>query len=336
MTSDSQLHSRSAADLIENLLRLGLLVLLLAVPMTGCNKVKEKFSGKTEEVVEEPPPPPYTPEQLAKIDQAREEAQKRYDALMEEAESFDAYAATARILLEKHKIDLSKIFPAGYSAEKLKTAKEVNTIYEERLKEIADKKFPDTMLDKIIKQANTEFPEIKVGDKIKVEATREKFFEGEVKEIAEDRIKIEYQYILLNDIVSPNPVCFNPAKAKQYRDHFVKVNYEIPRRDYIDEIKAKVFSKTMHEFGYVYHGRKWLPMDAFIAAEVAKPLAAEVAAYEEKQKRSARFQVRNELLREGFLEEMNEIMLFPDLPGEMPDVPTPPATASTDVPNPAE
>ncbi len=222
-------------------------------------------------------------------------ARERYEREVAKIPKFDRHSAVKKILLEEYNINLDLV------SIELRTKADVEDLIDQLAEEKASRKFTRTRKAKLIAQAEKEFPLYQPGDVITVKTLRGSV-KGVLKGISEKKIKVERFPILKSDIVSPDPACFDKARCLKRREHFLRVNFDVPKDDYTAKIRKKLIRKTYKEQGFIVVNKKWVSANTIIRNEI-DPVVDEIeekytTEFEKRIKRSVEKQLRLEGLIE--------------------------------------
>src|SRR5690606_16351166 len=102
------------------------------------------------------------------------------------------------------------------------------------------------------------------GDPIRMITVRGRILEGTIEKMTPDTVTIDKTSLLKTDSKMPLPLCFEPEQVATHRDHYMKLNFEIPRRDYAAERYKEILPGVLNEFGYIHFDNTWMRLDEYI------------------------------------------------------------------------
>ena len=221
-----------------------------------------------------------------------EELRRRLEIELKKKPKFDFEGAKNKIFLEKFGVDLSQIPKEG------KTKDQVEQIIENLASEAANLKFPESKRQEIIERGKKEFPLYKPGDIVEVRTRRGAVY-GVLERTYPDKIKIEKFYILLQDIISPHSACFNKEECEKKRDHFLRVNFEIPKDDFKNKCMKDFAPNVYKEEGFVLVDKTWMTIDELFKKKVRPKLRELERKYDRAWEKEARVRVEKQMQEEG-------------------------------------
>ncbi len=222
--------------------------------------------------------------EMAKAEAQRQEKlkatmQQRLQEGMAKIPKFNREEAIQKMVLEQFKVDINAV------SRKLKTKAEVNNLIAKMALDEASLQYPESRRAEIIAQADKDFPLYKKGDKVDIKTIRSPI-SGVIEGIYPDKIKVDNLYILKDDIITPDPACFTEEKCVKRREHYVRVNFEIPKDDLVTKNKKELEKKVYKEQGFVMLGSEWVNLDALITAKIEpKVLEMEKAYYADHEEK---------------------------------------------------
>ena len=168
-----------------------------------------------------------------------------------EQSKFNLHQARRKLMMKKYKLDIDKVTTGA------NTIKQVKEILNEQALQDISKEFSSGRREEVFNEAQRKFPLYKKGDQVSVQ-TRLRSYSGMLHHISSQKIKVGSNYILLQDLLYPDPVCFNEATCQKRRDHFIRVNYDIPREDKIQQRMKELKKTTYRDYGFLLIDKKWV------------------------------------------------------------------------------
>lgn len=221
-------------------------------------------------------------------------AKERFDVEMAKEAPFDANGVRQRMVMEKFKIDLEKI-PA-----ELVDKPQVQKRIREMAQEEARARFSDEQRQKVVLEAEKEFPLYKEGDKVEL-TTRRGPVSGVLEGIYPDKVKINTLYVLKNDIVTPPPESFDAAVCEKRRNHYVRVHFDISQDDFIAERTKELTPKLFAQCGYLRSGKDWIHVSGLIKERIDPEIATLEKAHRENLESQVRSRVETAMRAEGLI-----------------------------------
>ncbi len=225
---------------------------------------------------------------------AKEEAKIRFDKAIAQEPKFDLDAATKKLALEKLKVSLDEI-------SRDKTKEEVERLIKAKAVEETNLTYSAAKRQVIVKEAEKEFPLFKENDEVKV-ITRRGPVTGILERVYNDKIKLGKFYILKNDIITPDPACFNKEQCEKRRNHYIRINFDIERNDHIKSIEKKITVKTYKENGFLSKGKKLIKIDDIIKSKFGPEIKKLEEEYNQQVKEKVRAEVEASLKKDGLLD----------------------------------
>ena len=278
-----------------------LILLLIAFFFTACKQdtkkdvdnkeVKEskKQSVTVEETQEE------TPDDQ-RIQLLKEEAKKRFEEEIKKEPEFDFDGAKQKYFLQRYRIDITEI------PQEQKTKEQLQQIIQNLVSEATSLKFPESKQQEVIEQAEKEFPSFKEGDLVEVKTRRGSVY-GMLERIYPNKIKIEKFYILLDDIVFPHAACFNETECRKRRNHFIRLNYEIPKDDFRKKCEQDFAPNIYKEEGFILVGKNWISVNELFEKKVGPELRELEKKYKTHLEEKVRKRVEEQMRQEGLYED---------------------------------
>jgi len=232
-------------------------------------------------------------EEEERLQKMKELAKKRFEEALANEPKFDYDATVKKMVLAKMKIDLDKI------SRKL-TKKEVDKLIKQKAKEKAEIMYPKEKREKVIKESENEYRLYKPNDEVTV-TTRRGPVSGLLEKIFHDKIKLGKFYILKNDILSPDPACFDEAKCEKMRRHYVRINFDIEKKDYTKAVQKKLAPNVYKENGFVRKGKKWVKIDKIIKAKFDPEIKKQEEEYNKALEERIKAEVQEKMKEEGLL-----------------------------------
>lgn len=285
---------------VRRVVRRGWPVALLSLLLlaSGCDKLRQVTGSR-------PPPKPVAKAKpspkpsAATVERLRLLAKVRLDHKLEQAPGYDRAAATKALLLEKYKLDLAKLWPAGVPELGLRTEEQVIAELNQALEAEADKQFPAAKRAALVAAAATQFPLYHVGDEVTVQVRAGRTVTGKLIEIGPASLLIGTRTILLDDVIAPPPISFDAVATERNRDLVVKTGYDIPRREFLKTAYAERLPVALRDHYFLRVGGKLVRIDQFIAANVTPLVEAQAKDYNRDVAMKLRAQVVQELQDEG-------------------------------------
>ena len=231
-------------------------------------------------------------ERQEQFESLKKEAQKRFEEELQKEPKFDVEGVKRKLFLQKYGVDITQV-PA-----RKKTKEEVEKLIETLVSEATNLKFPEEKRSEIIKQAEKEFPLFNPGDLVEIRTRRGSVF-GTLERIYPDKIKVEKFYILLSDIISPHWVCFNHGECIKRRDHFIRVNFDIPKDDFENKCRKEFTPNIYKEEGYIYVKDTWVGADDLIEEQLIPQVKQLEKKYNEDLAKKVRERVEQQMEVDG-------------------------------------
>ncbi|MDP7395606.1 MAG: hypothetical protein QF541_01980 [Lentisphaeria bacterium] len=261
--------------------------LLLASTMllVGCRGSEEAGEGLEQQLSEE---------QLAKV---KVIAKERFAEARATVTPFDRHALTRVLLLKLTNYDLDQL------PEKMLSSDNVKAVIEQRVNASCDLKYPPPLREELIAEAVTKFPFYAVGDPIEVVVGPQKRrYKGTFGGANKTKIKIDTSWIVIKDLLEPHSeISFDADKNKQYRAHHVKVNYELPRRDFLKRQISRITPGVFFEHGYLKVRGLFVAVPTIIENEVKPDVDVREALYYERIEAGIREEIERQMRDEGLL-----------------------------------
>ena len=198
-----------------------------------------------------------------------------------------------KLVLAKLKVNLNKI-------TRDKTKDQVKKLIKARAREAADEVYPDDKRQRVLQQAEKEFKLYRPHDKVTV-TTRRGAVSGMLEKAYRDKIKVGKYYILKNDIVSPNPACFNEDQCMKMRNHYVRINFDIERNDYVNTMAKKLTPEVFKANGFLKAGKKWIKIDHVIKSQIEPEIKRLEAEFDKSLEEKVRKDVEAKMKEEGLI-----------------------------------
>ena len=270
--------------------------LIVSLLFTGCGGNEKKDSdlnnpkghGKSPEL-------DGTPEEsgaIKKLEALKEEAKQRFEKEIQKEPKFDLEVAKRKLFLKKYGVDITQ-FP-----KQKKTKDQVDEIIEKLASEATNLKFPEEKRVEVLEQAEKEFPLLSAGDLIEVNTRRGSVY-GVLERVYPDKIKVEKFYILLNDITSPHWACFSSVECQKRRDHFIRVNFEIPKDDFKSKCLKEFAPRIYNEEGYILVKDKWTNVDDLYKEKIEPQIKQLEEKYYENIQKKVRERIEKQMQAEG-------------------------------------
>ncbi len=278
--------------------RLMLVTAVLTGALSGCGKVKQMVTGEkpAEEVVS-----PYTPDEQAKIDELRAVAAERFAIVKQAAPQYNRVLGAQKLIMERLNLDLQKLFPDGYSPDKIGTIAQAKSEAARRAAEAANLKFSAEMQAESERLAIQEHPHFKVGDPIRMVTVRGRILEGIIENMTPDTVTIAKTSLLKKDSQTPPPSSFELDQVKLLREHYVKLNYTLPKRNFTIAKAKELLPGVLNEFGFVLADNSWMRLDEYTEKYLKRDLDEMEADYNRKQNERIAFEVTEEMRKQGLL-----------------------------------
>ena len=259
------------------------LLLTMTMLLIGCKASKE---------AEEDPGLQLSEEQLAKV---KVIAQERFAEARAKVEPFDSRAATRELLLKLTNYDLDQL------PENMLSFDEVNAVIEQRANASCDLKYLPSLREDLIAEAVTKFPFYAVGDPIEVVVGPQKRrYKGIFGGANRTKIKIDTIWVMIKDLLEPHSaISFDADKNKQYRAHHVKVNYELPRRDFLKKEIPRITPGVFLEHGYLKVRGLFVAVPTIIENEIKPDVDVREAIYYERIEAELREEIERQMLDES-------------------------------------
>ena len=128
---------------------------------------------------------------------------------------------------------------------------------------------------------------------------------GILERVYNEKIKLGRFNILKNDIITPDSACFDKAACDKRRRHYIKINFDIPRADYVKSIKKKIAPKLFKENGFLGKGRgrkrKWIKIDDIIKSKFESVIKTLEESYNKELEEKVKSKVEESLLADGLV-----------------------------------
>ena len=229
----------------------------------------------------------------ARVAEVKKEATKRFEEKMLKIKPFDLVAARNRLVQEKFGIDLEET--------DLCSQAETKQFLEERAIAATNELYPPARRQQLVEQVAAELPMFKVGDQVAVSTRTNRGASGVIESINSTYVKIGRHQVLIKDITSPDPVCFDKEACEKQRRFIIHNNYDAPRRDELIRQRQRLLPEVMKECGYLLVDNKWRRVDEFFKPVIEPLVKKEEEAYWAEKKEEVRKTVETQLLAEGLL-----------------------------------
>lgn len=249
--------------------------------------------GTASETVADGAPAPADEAASKEDEKLKEIAKQRFEIEMAREPRFDRQAALRKIVLEKHKIDIN-VLPADRLSNK-----DVEALIDAKALEKASEEYTAEERQDVVLQAEKEYPLFQKGDMVTVTTKVRGKVSGVVAAIYPTKVKIGHVLLLISDISTPDPACFNEEVCRKRREHFVRVNFDIGKDDYMRAARKRLTKKVYRQQGFLPVGNDWVHVQDLIDAEIA-PLVDEMAtAHQAEREQRVRKRVEEQMRDEG-------------------------------------